>query len=117
MARVKRGVVSKRKHNKILNLTKGYRGTRSRLIKVAREAVLHSDSYAYHGRKRRKRDMRRLWITRIGEAVKKDGYSYSAFMNALKAKKIELDRKILSQLVADNPEAFTSIVKKAFEGK
>lgn len=117
MARVKRGVVSKRKHNKVLSLTKGYRGTRSRLIKVAREALLHSDAYAYHGRKRRKRDMRRLWITRIGEAVKQDGHSYSTFMNALKAKKIELDRKILSQLVTDNPEAFTSIVKKAFEGK
>lgn len=117
MARVKRGVVSKRKHNKVLDLTKGYRGTRSRLIKVAKEALLHADAYAYHGRKRRKRDMRRLWITRIGEAVKNDGHSYSTFIKALKDKKIEIDRKILSQLVTDNPEAFTSIVKKAFEGK
>ena len=71
MARVKRGVVSRRKHNKLLGLTKGYRGTRSKLVKVAREAALHAGQYAYHGRKLRKRDFRTLWITRIGEAVKK----------------------------------------------
>lgn len=117
MARVKRGVVSRRKHNKVLELTKGYRGTRSRLIQVAKEALLHSDAYSYHGRKRRKRDMRRLWITRIGEAVKTEGHSYSTFIKALKDKKIEIDRKILSQLVTDNPETFTTIVKRAFDEK
>ena len=117
MTRVKRGMVSRRKHNKIFDLAKGFRGTQSKLIKVATEAVLHSDAYAYHGRKRKKRDFRRLWIVRIGEAVKEEGYSYSKFMKAMKDKKIELDRKILSSLVTDNREAFTSIVKKAFENK
>lgn len=115
MARVKRGVVSRRKHNKIFELAKGYRGTRSRLIRTATSAVLHSDAYAYHGRKRKKRDFRRLWVVRIGEAVKEEGYSYSRFINALKSKHIELDRKILANLITDNREAFSMIVKKAFE--
>ena len=116
MSRVKRGMVSRRKHNKIFDLAKGYRGTRSRLIKTATEAVLHADQYAYHGRKRKKRDFRRLWIARIGEAVKEEGYSYSRFIKALKDKKIELDRKILANLITDNREAFTSVVKEAFGG-
>jgi len=115
MSRVKRGMVSRRKHNKIFELAKGYRGTRSRLIKTATEAVLHADQYAYHGRKRKKRDFRRLWIVRIGEAVKAEGHSYSTFVNAMKIKNIQLDRKILANLVLDNREAFTVIVKKAFE--
>ena len=71
MARVKRGTVSRRKHKKLLNLTKGYRGTKSRLVRVAKEASLHAGQYAFHGRKLRKRDNRSLWIVRIGEAVKK----------------------------------------------
>lgn len=117
MSRVKRGVVSRRKHKKIFELAKGYRGTRSRLIKTATEAVLHADAYAYHGRKRKKRDFRRLWVVRIGEAVKEEGYSYSRFIKALKDKKIELDRKILASLIVDNRDAFTVVVKKAFETK
>lgn len=116
MSRVKRGMVSRRKHNKIFDLAKGYRGTRSRLIKTATEAVLHADQYAYHGRKRKKRDFRRLWIVRIGEAIKEEGYSYSLFIKAMKDKKIELDRKILANLITDNREAFTSVVKAAFGG-
>ena len=116
MSRVKRGVVSRRKHNKIFDLAKGYRGTRSRLIKTATEAVLHADQYAYHGRKRKKRDFRRLWIVRIGEAVKEEGHSYSTFVNALKSKNILIDRKILSSLVTENREAFTVVVKEAFKG-
>lgn len=115
MSRVKRGLVSKRKHNKIFELAKGYRGTRSRLIRTATAAVLHSDAYAYHGRKRKKRDFRRLWIARIGEAVKAEGYSYNRFIKAMKDKNITLDRKILSNLVTDHREAFTVVVKKAFE--
>ncbi len=115
MSRVKRGIVSRRKHNKIFDLTKGYRGTRSKLIRTATAALLHSDAYAYHGRKRKKRDFRRLWITRIGEAVKEEGYSYSKFVNALKSKQIELDRKILASLVTENREAFTQVVKTAFD--
>lgn len=115
MSRVKRGLVSKRKHNKIFELAKGYRGTRSRLIRTATAAVLHSDAYAYHGRKRKKRDFRRLWIVRIGEAVKAEGYSYSRFVNAMKSKNIELDRKILASIITENREVFTMVVKKAFE--
>lgn len=112
MARVKRGTVSRRKHNKLLNLTKGYRGTKSRLVKVAHEAALHAGSYAYHGRKLRKRDFRTLWITRIGEAVKQEDLSYSVFMNKMKKAKIDLDRKILSDLVVNDPAAFKQLVDK-----
>ena len=115
MSRVKRGVVTRRKHNKIFELAKGYRGSRSRLIRTATAAVLHSDAYAYHGRKRKKRDFRRLWIVRISEAVKAEGYTYSRFIKAMKDKKIELDRKILASLIVDNRETFSFIVKKAFE--
>lgn len=117
MSRVKRGVISRKKHNKIFDLAKGYRGTRSRLIKTATEAVLHADQYAYHGRKRKKRDFRRLWITRIGQAVKEDGHSYSRFIKALKDQKIELDRKIMANLINENREVFSNIVKEAFKGK
>ena len=87
MARVKRGTVSRRKHNKLLSATKGYRGTKSRLIRVAKEASLHAGQYAYHGRKLRKGDFRTLWIIRIGEAVKQENMSYSVFINKLKKKK------------------------------
>lgn len=110
MARVKRGVVSRRKHNKLLGLTKGYRGTKSRLVKMAHEASLHAGSYAYHGRKLRKRDFRTLWITRISEAVKQQDMSYSVFINKLKKSNIEIDRKILSSLVVDDPATFNHIV-------
>lgn len=110
MPRVKRGVVSRRKHNKLHTLTKGYRGTKSRLVKAAKEAELHARSYAYHGRKLKKRDFRTLWITRIGEAAKKEGISYSVFMNKLKKSKIDLDRKILNDLIVNDPETFKRIV-------
>ena len=111
MARVKRGTVSKRKHNKLLSQTKGYRGTRSRLVKVAHEAALHAGQYAYDGRKIRKRDFRTLWITRIGEAVKKENLSYSVFMNKMKKANIEIDRKILSDLIVNDPATFKEIVQ------
>ena len=111
MARVKRGIVSRRKHNKLADLTKGYRGTKSRLIKAAKEASLHAGAYAYHGRKLRKRDIRSLWIVRISEAAKKEGTSYSKLMNALKKSNVELDRKILSDLVLNDPKTFSEIVK------
>lgn len=110
MARVKRGIVSRRKHNKLGDLTKGYRGTKSRLIKTAKEAALHAGAYAYHGRKLRKRDIRSLWIVRISEAAKKEGLSYSILMNLLKKDKIELDRKILADLVTNDSETFKKIV-------
>lgn len=110
MARIKRGTVSRRKHKKLFSLTKGYRGTKNRLIRVAHEAALHAGAYAYHGRKLRKRDIRTLWITRIGEAVRQEGLSYSVFMNQLKKAKIELDRKILSDLVVNDPTTFKQVL-------
>ena len=108
--RVKRGVVSKRKHKKLLKSNKGYRGTNSRLIKDAWEAYLHAGQYAYHGRKLRKRDNRALWITRISEASKKEGMNYSTFINKLKKNNIELDRKILNDLIENDPETFNKIL-------
>lgn len=112
MVRIKRGVVSKRKHKKILKLAKGYRLTRSKLIKRAKEAVLRAGEHAFAGRKLKKRDFRRLWIIRISEAVKKEGLSYSKFTHALKKNKIELDRKILADLVVNEPDTFKKIVEK-----
>ena len=110
MARVKRGIVSRRKHNKLLSLTKGYRGTKSSLIKAGHEAELHARQYAYHGRKLRKRDFRTLWITRISEAIKLEDMNYSTFINKLSKANIKLDRKILSNLIVEDPNAFKQIV-------
>ncbi len=110
MARIKRGTVSRRKHNKLLDQTKGFRGTKNRLVKVAKEAALHAGQYAFHGRKLRKQNFRSLWIIRIGEAVKQEDMSYSVFINKLKKANITLDRKILSNLVVEDPTAFKHIV-------
>ncbi len=110
MSRIKRGTVSKRKHNKLLSLTKGYRGTKSKLVKVAKEASLHAGAYAFHGRKLRKQNFRTLWIIRISEAVKKEDLSYSVFINKLQKAHIELDRKMLSNLIVEDPAAFKHIV-------
>lgn len=108
--RIRRGVTSHAKHKKILAANKGYRMTKRRLIRVAKEAYLHAGEYAFAGRKNRKRDFRRLWITRISEAVKLRGLSYSSFMYQLKQSNVALDRKILANLVVENPEAFNHIV-------
>jgi len=110
MAHVKRGIVSRRKHRKLLKLTKGYRGLRNKTTKQAHEAILHAGAYAYHGRKTKKRTFRALWNVRISEAVKQEGLSYSVFMNLLKKKKIELDRKILCNLIAEDPTTFKHLV-------
>ena len=110
MARVKRGVVSRRKHNKLHALTKGFRGTKSRLVRVAKEAELHARAYAYHGRKLKKRNFRSLWITRIGQAAKQQDTSYSVLINKLKKANIELNRKILSDLVINDINTFKHIV-------
>ncbi len=111
MTRIKRGVASHQKHKKLLSLTKGYRGTKRKLVKVAKEASLHAGEYAFHGRKRKKIDFRRLWITRISEASKLNGISYSVFMNKLSKKNIELDRKILADLVRNDNDTFKKIVE------
>ena len=110
MAHIKRGTVSRRKHRKLLSLTKGYRGIRNRATKQAHEAILHAGAYAYHGRKTKKRTFRALWNVRISEAAKKEGISYSVFIHMLKKRNIELDRKILSNLVVEDPTVFKQIV-------
>lgn len=109
--RVKTGFVRRRAHKKILAQTKGYRMTKNRLVKVAKEALLHAGVYAYAGRKDKKSQMRRLWITRITGALTDSGLSYSQFIKGLKEKKIELDRKVLAELIQDDPEAFRKIVE------
>lgn len=112
MTRAKTGVVRRRKHKKILKTTKGYRGTRSKLFRSAHEAYLHAGEYAYAGRKRRKRDFRRLWIQRINAALTPFNLRYSVFIRGLKEAKIELDRKILAELAVSHPEVFKEIVAK-----
>lgn len=112
MARIKRGVTTRAKHNKLLRSVKGFRMTKRRLVKVAKEAALHAGAYAYSGRKHRKSDFRKLWITRISEACKTLGISYSQLINKLKTKNIKLDRKILSDLVVNDPKVFKTIVDK-----
>ena len=113
MARVKRGVTSHARHKKLHELTKGYRGGRSNLVREAKSALLHAGEYAFAGRKNRKRDMRRLWIVQLGNAVRNEGLSYSKFMESLKAKKIGLDRKILAELAVNHPDDFKKVVEQA----
>lgn len=113
MPRVKRGVAVHRKHKKLLKITKGYRGGRSKLVKQAKEASLHAGQYAFAGRRQRRRDMRRLWITQLGAAVRNEGLSYSKFISALKAKNILLDRKILAEIAVKDTETFKKIVSEA----
>lgn len=110
MARIKRGVTSHRKHKKILQQTRGHRGGRSKLIREAKSSLLHAGQYAYHGRKLRKREMRKLWIIQLGNAVRAEGLSYSKFIHALKEKNINLDRKTLSDLAVNHLEDFKKIV-------
>ncbi len=110
MARIKRGVTSHAKHKKLHELTKGFRGGRSKLVREAKSSLLHAGEYAFAGRKLRKRDMRRLWIVQLGNAVRNEGISYSKFIASLKAKNIDLDRKILADLAVNHIEDFKKIV-------
>lgn len=112
MARIKPGKETRKKHKKVLKLAKGYRQQRSKIFRRAQEAILHAGQYAYIGRKNRKRDFRRLWILRISEAVKKEGLRYSDFIAGLKKANILLDRKILADLVLNDPQTFSLIIKK-----
>lgn len=109
MPRVKRGVVSKRRHNKVFELTKGYRLGRSSNIRQAKESLLHAGKYAFAGRKQRKRDMRKLWIVQLGNAVREQGNSYSKFIAQMKVKNIILDRKMLAELAVNQPEEFKKV--------
>ena len=113
MPRVKRGVTAHQRHKKVLKLTKGYRGTKSTLYRRAHEAMLKSLSYAYRHRRERKRDMRRLWITRINAAVRRDGLSYSRFIHALAERGIEMDRKTLADMALRDPAGFSQVVAAA----
>ncbi|RJR23733.1 50S ribosomal protein L20 [Candidatus Microgenomates bacterium] len=110
--RVKTGFSRKRAHKKVLKQAKGYRMTKRRLIKVAKEALLHAGVYAYAGRKQKKQEQRKLWITRINGALTDTGLSYSNFVKAMKDKNIELDRKVLAQIIKEDPEAFKKIVEE-----
>jgi len=113
MARVKRGVTSHRKHKKVLKLTKGHRGGRSKLVREAKSSLLHAGQYAFAGRKLRKRDMRKLWITQLNAAVRVEGLGYSKFISQLRTHNIRLDRKILADLAVNHPEDFKKIVAEA----
>lgn len=110
--RVKRGKTVRKKHKKILAQTKGMKGLRRHSIKKAKEALLKALSYSYRDRRNKKRDFRELWIVRINAAAKENGLSYSTFINKLKEKNIELDRKILAEIAATKPEVFKKIVEK-----
>jgi len=110
MVRVKPGVQTHRKHKKILKLTKGYWMTRHKQIKKAYEAVLHAGEYAFTGRKLKKRDFRRLWITRLNAALAKLNIKYNQFIHLLRKKNVQIDRKILSQIAIDYPKVFEKIV-------
>ena len=112
MARVKRGVVARRRHKKILKLAKGYYGARSRVFRVAKQAVIKAGQYAYRDRRAKKREFRRLWIARINAGSRALGLTYSKFVAGLKKAKIDLDRKVLADLAVNDPAAFGSIVEK-----
>ena len=113
MARVKGALSTRKRHKKILKLAKGYRGGKSKLYRVANQAVMKSLSYAYVGRKLKKRDFRSLWITRISAACKMNDINYSRFMNGLKKANIEINRKMLSEIAISDPNAFTQLVETA----
>ncbi|MCR4313512.1 MAG: 50S ribosomal protein L20 [Candidatus Roizmanbacteria bacterium] len=113
MVRIKGGVRTRAKHKKVLKLAKGFWMTRHKQFKKAKEAVLHAGEYAFMGRKLRKRDFRQLWIMRMNAALRELGMKYSIFINKLKVNKIELDRKILSQLAVEHPAIFKKVVEKA----
>ncbi len=113
MARVKGGMSTKKRRNRVLKLAKGYRGAKSKQFRTAKQAVMKSLSYAYVGRKLRKREFRRLWIARINAAARLNGLSYSRFMNGLKNANVNINRKMLSELAITNPAAFTQLVETA----
>ena len=117
MARVKGALNTRKKHKKVLKLAKGFRGGESRIYRTANQAVMRSMQNAYIGRKRRKRDFRRLWITRISAAAKMNGMNYSTFMNGLKKANIDINRKMLSEIAIADPAAFAQLVEKAKSAK
>ena len=113
MARIKGALMTRKRRNKTLKLAKGYYGSKSKLFKTAKQAVMKSGNYAYIGRKQKKRDFRRLWITRISAGCKLNGMNYSTFMNGLKKAGVTLNRKMLSEIAIADPAAFTALTEKA----
>ena len=120
MARVKGGTISRARHKKVLKEAKGYFGSKHRLYRTANEQVMHSGKYAYRDRKNKKRDFRKLWITRINAACRLNNISYSKFINGLNKAGVTVNRKMLSEIAIDSPQAFTDLVviaKDALGGK
>ncbi|MDG2047487.1 MAG: 50S ribosomal protein L20 [Halioglobus sp.] len=113
MARVKRGVVARRRHKKVLKQAKGYYGARSRIFRVAKQAITKAGQYAYRDRRQRKRQFRALWITRINAQSRANGLSYSRLINGLKKAEIGLDRRVLADLAVHDKSAFAAIVERA----
>ncbi|MBR2404287.1 MAG: 50S ribosomal protein L20 [Clostridia bacterium] len=113
MARVKGAMATRKRRKRVLKLAKGYRGAKSKCFRTAKQAVMKSLVYAYIGRKQRKRDFRRLWITRISAAAKLNGINYSQLMNGLKKAGVDINRKMLSEIAIADPAAFTQLVEKA----
>ena len=113
MPRVKRGVQARRRHKKILKQAKGYYGARSRVFRVAKQAVIKAGQYAYRDRRQRKRQFRALWIARINAGARMNGLSYSRLISGLKKSSIEIDRKVLADLAIHDKAVFTAIVEKA----
>jgi len=113
MPRVKRGVTAKARHKKILAQSKGYRGRRSNVYRIAKEAVMKAGQYQYRDRRNRKREFRALWIARINAAVRELGMTYSVFMSGLKKASIDIDRKVLAELAVHDKAAFTKIAEQA----
>lgn len=113
MPRVKRGVTSHRRHKKILKMAKGYRGSKSKLYRVANEQVMKSGQYAYIHRKLKKRDFRKLWIARINAAARDNGISYSKMVHGLKVAGVDINRKVLSELAISDPQGFTQLAELA----
>lgn len=117
MARVKNGAVTKARHKKVLKAAKGYFGSKHRLYKSAKEQLMHSGQYAFRDRKQKKRDFRKLWITRINAACRMNEISYSRFIEGLNKAGVEVNRKMLSEIAINDPKAFTELVKVAKDGK
>lgn len=113
MARVKGAMMTRKRRNKTLKLAKGYFGAKSKHFKMSKQAVMKSGQYAYIGRKQKKRDFRKLWITRISVAAKMNGMNYSTFMNGVNKAGINLNRKMLSEIAISDPAGFTAIAEKA----
>ena len=117
MARVKNGAVTKARHKKVLKEAKGYFGSKHRLYKTAKEQLMHSGQYAFRDRKQKKRDFRKLWITRINAACRQNEISYSRFIEGLTKAGVEINRKMLSEIAINDPKMFSELVKVAKDGK